>query len=260
MKVYISTDMEGISGICLFEQVRIGSPHYEASRRLLMGDVNAAVEGCLLGGATRVVVMDGHGGGFNFIPEEMHPEAEFVTGTERPFSHPGADEGFQAGMFVGYHSQAGTAKGMLHHTQSSESGNLYWYNGRPSGEIAQCATILGHFKIPVVMVTGDDAACREAREFLGDGIVTVSVKRGYSRQCGCLIPPQKAHEMIRAGAQEAMKRARLCQPYTPATPIVGRLRFPDKTVADRFRPVRSRRVDDYTFEATFESPLDIYGF
>ena len=149
---------------------------------------------------------------------------------------------------------------MLSHTQSSLAGNRYWYNDRECGEIAQSALVLGHFDIPVVMVTGDDATCREAKDFLGEHTVTVSVKRGFSREFGLLLSPTQAHEQIRSGASDALKRLDACEPFRMELPIHGRLRFPDKSTADGFRPVRAKRVDDYTFEAQFDRALDIYEF
>lgn len=261
MKVYISTDMEGISGVVMWEQTReFTSPHYENARRLLMGDIKAAVQGCREGGAQHVTVLDGHGGGFNFVPELMTPGAWYATGVGRPQPYMGLDATFGGGILLGYHAMAGTPDGILCHTQSSRSGVRYWYNGRECGEIAQSAMVMGHFNVPVIMVTGDDAACREAREFLGDDVVTVAVKKGYGTTCGELLSPEEAHALILEGAREAVKRAAQRQPFRMKCPIHGLIRFPDKQIADSFKPSRSRRVDEFTFEAVFESPLDIYFF
>ena len=260
MKIYIVTDLEGISGICTFGQTREPGPLREEARHLLMGDVNAAVQGCFDGGATEIVVLDGHGGGFNFIPEEMHPDAYFVTGVQRPRVALGANESFDAGMLVGTHAMMGTETGMLHHTQSSISESRFWYNGVETGEIGQAAILAGHFDLPVVLVTGDQAGCKEAHRMLGEEIVTVSVKEGYARQCGKLVPPKRAREMIREGAREAMGRIDRCRPYKPDLPIHGRVQFGSKEIADRFEARRSTRIDERTFEATFERALDVLWF
>ena len=263
MRVVIATDLEGISGVCVWQQTRDRTTlYYQEARRLLMGDIGAAVDGCLEGGADDVLVSDGHGGGFNIVPELMHPRATYITGTNRP---PVADrarvyEGVDAAVLLGYHAMAGTADGMLRHTQSSKAGNRYWYNERECGEIAQSALLFGHFGTPVVMVTGDAAACREAGGLLGQDVVTVVVKEGYGEQFGALLSPAAAHELIREGAREAMGRVATTQPFTMDLPIRGRLRFPDKSTADSFRPGRAVRTDDYTFETQFERALDIYSF
>ena len=263
MRVIISTDLEGISGVVIWDQTRDpDSSHYQEARRLLMGDVNAAVEGCLEGGAVEVVVVDGHGGGFNFVPELMHPRAKYLTGKNRPpiSQRTRAYEGFDAGILLGYHAMQGTEEGILKHTQSSRGGNRYWYNDRECGEIAQSALLLGHFGTPVVMVSGDDAACREARQFLGDGIVAVAVKEAYAEEYGLLLAPEAGQGLIREGAKEAMGRLGRCHPFVMELPIKGRLRFPDRSTVDAFRPARAEVVDEYTFEATFERALDIYEF
>jgi len=263
MRVIVCTDLEGISGICVWEQTReMTTQLYQDARRLLMGDVAAVVEGCREAGADDVLVHDGHGGGFNFVPELMHPGARYLTGRARPrFSDYAARiQGFDAAILLGYHAMAGTPDGFLRHTQSSRGGNRYWYNGRECGEIAQSALLYGHFGIPVVMVTGDTATCREAREFLGEQTVTVAVKEGFGEQFGALLAPLAAHDLIRQGAREALGRAGECKPFTLDLPIRGRLSYPDKETADKLNPRRSQRVDDTTFEALFESALHIHEF
>ncbi|MBI3946394.1 MAG: M55 family metallopeptidase [Armatimonadetes bacterium] len=263
MRILICTDMEGISGVCIWDQTRDQTTaHYQEARRLLMADIAAAVDGCRAGGADDVVASDGHGGGFNFVPELMHPGARYLTGRQRT-SMTQREAFFRAVdgvILLGYHAMAETPDGILRHTQSSLGGNRYWYNDRECGEIAQSALVYGHFGIPVVMLTGDTAACREAREFLGEAIVTVPVKEGYSAQFGLLMAPKDAHDRIREGAQQAMGRIRECRPFTMELPIRGRLRVGDKSIADARRTTRSRRVDDCTFETVFEIPLEIYSF
>ena len=261
MKVYIVTDLEGISGICLFEQTREKIPPlYEEARLLLTREVNAAVQGCLDAGAEEVVVLDGHGGGFNFVPEEMHPGAYFITGPGRPHPLLGLDESFGAVLCIGFHAKLGTPDGVLHHTQSSKAETRYWYNGIEMGEIGQVALIAGAYGVPVAMVTGDLAACREARELLGEDIVTVKVKEGYGRHCAKMLPPKRAREEIRKGAREAVMKAPSLKPFILPLPIEGKLMFGDKEYADNFRPKKARRIDERTFVATFHSALEILTF
>ncbi|RKY57855.1 MAG: aminopeptidase [Candidatus Latescibacterota bacterium] len=261
MKVYIVTDLEGISGICLFEQTREKIPPlYEEARLLLTREVNAAVQGCLDAGAEEVVVLDGHGGGFNFVPEEMHPGAYFITGPGRPHPLLGLDESFGAVLCIGFHAKLGTPDGVLHHTQSSKAETRYWYNGIEMGEIGQVALIAGAYGVPVAMVTGDLAACREARELLGEDIVTVKVKEGYGRHCAKMLPPKRAREEIRKGAREAVMKAPSLKPFILPLPIEGKLMFGDKEYADNFKPKKARRIDERTFVATFHSALEILTF
>ncbi|MBM4047513.1 MAG: aminopeptidase [Planctomycetes bacterium] len=261
MKIYISTDLEGISGVCIFEQTRErSSPLFEHARKLLMADIHAVVQGCLDGGAKEVVVMDGHGGGFNFVMDLAHPGATYVTGLERPHVMLGFDSTFSGVILLGFHAMNGTPTGILHHTQSSKSECKYWYNGRETGEIGQEAILTSHYQVPIIMVTGDQATCDEARQFLGDEIVTVAVKEGYSSQSGKLLAPARAHELLREGAARAMKQAPKCKPFKIDLPIEGKLQVKDKETADAMRPKRAQRLDDRTFVATFDSALDILRF
>ena len=261
MKVYVLTDLEGISGVCRFFQTREEGPRYDEARELLTRDCSACVDGLLDAGVDDIVVHDGHGRPYNFVPELMHPAAKHVVGDVPDWS--GLVAGSDAVILLGYHAMAGTADGVLYHTQSSKGGNRYWYNGRESGEMAQHALIAGHFDIPVIMVSGDDATCREAREFFGDEIITVSTKRGLSREGAVLLAPSAARERIRAGAKEAVGRIGRCRPYKIDLPITGRLWFPSKDTVDGYHqrhPATSRRIDDFTLEATFETALDVLKF
>ncbi|MFO7947777.1 MAG: M55 family metallopeptidase [Armatimonadota bacterium] len=261
MKVYVSTDMEGCSGIATFAQCGRDPELYEKEGRpLLMGDVNALVEGLLAGGADDIVVSDGHAGGCNFIPEMMHPGARYYTGVERPRPAGGADERFDCAVLLGYHAMNGTERGMMHHTQSSRAESRYWYNGVESGEIVQSSLVLGHFGIPVVMVTGDEATCDEAHRFLGDTIVTVAVKEGWSRQSGVLIAPEKAHEMIAEGAKKALQQVEKCEPFRLDLPIEGKMVIQTPEYAEKRGSQLGEKINDNTWVATFESPLDIYKF
>ena len=263
MKILISTDLEGISGVCVWEQTRDRqSALYQDARRLLMGDIRAAVEGCMEGGATEVLVSDGHAGGFNIMPELLPEAATCFTGRERrPYmSWQQIYAGVDGAILLGYHAMAGTPDGMLRHTQSSLGGNRYWYNDRECGEMAQSALVYGAMGIPVVMVTGDTATTREAHDFFGDGIVMVAVKESLGEQYGVLMAPSAAHKLIKKGAGEAMGRCATCQPFSMALPIQGRLSFEDKERADAFAPKQARRVDDCSFETTFESGLEILSF
>lgn len=261
MKIYMSTDLEGISGVTVWEQTRDRTTAlYQDARMLLTREVNAAVEGCLAGGAEDVVVLDGHAGGFNLVPEELHPGARYVTGPRRPEPYCGLDESVTAAMLVGYHAMAGTPKAVLAHTQSSKSGNRYWYNDRETGEIGQTALLCGHYGVPVVLVTGDAATCREARAFLGETVTTVSVKKGLGTTCCEMLAPARARERLREGAAEAMGRIADCRPYLIDRPIRARLQFATKEIADHAHCTRSIRIDDRTYERTMQSQLEVYQF
>jgi len=218
-KIYVATDLEGISGVWRFAQTRDRtSPLYDQAAEYLMGDTAALVRGLREAGASKIVVADGHGGGNNFIPHLMVPGASYVTGQPRKrFGQ--LDESFDGIVLLGYHAMKGTPDGVLNHTQSSKTEVRYWYNGRESGEIAQCALSAGSLGVPVIMVTGDTATCREAKRFLGKGVVTVPTKRGISREAAELYAFEDTHRAIFEGAGKALAALPRCKPYKLKMPI-----------------------------------------
>jgi len=262
MKIFVFTDLEGCTGICRFDQTRRDGPRYEEGRRLLMGDIHACVDGLAAAGVDEIVIRDGHGVPYNLIPERMDPRATYIVGPwcGRPLG--GLEPDCDALVLLGHHAMAGTPDGLLCHTQTDRDGRRYWYNGRETGEMGQEALVAGHFDIPLIMVTGDDATCREARDFFGDGPVAVSVKTGLAREGGILLAPEAAHQRIRTGAREAVSRIEKCAPYKIDLPIAGRLQLGDKEAADRYDCEKNRatRVDDCTFEAAFESQRDVLSY
>lgn len=262
MKIFICTDLEGIGGITCFDQTRDKTNLlYQEARHLLTQEVNACVQGCLDGGATDIIVRDGHGGGFNFFVEDLHPAARYITGPGRPRPDNGMDSTIDGLILLGYHAMNGTEDGVLHHTQSSLGENKYWYNGVESGELVQTSLVAGYHDIPPIMCSGDLRCCEEARRFLGDEIVTVVVKEGFSRTSSIMYAPAKSRELVREGARKAMAVIPRCRPYKLPLPITGRLQLKDKEAIDRIvEKGLSRRIDDFTVERVFDDPRDVYRF
>jgi D-amino peptidase len=257
MKIYIMTDMEGVSGICNELQITIGTPQYEAARSLLCADVNAAIAGAYDGGATEVLVSDGHGSGFNFILERMDSRAVY----ERPNGvfdfMPGLDESFAGVFCVGYHAMAGTLNGFLDHTQSPAHWLNYYLNGRRAGELAQIGAWAGSYDVPILLVTGDEAACDEAHKFF-PAIQTVSVKQGIGRQHARCIHPEKTRELIHDGAKQAMSLAETARPFKVETPLTVRLEYYRSDMADAVanRP-GTRRIDARTVERVVDNVREL---
>ena len=210
MKVIVISDMEGISGIVRGEQTHGGSPMYEEGRKLYTAEMNAAVAGAKAAGATEIVLMDHHGAGgdwsFNsLIPEELDPDCEYVVQQQWTEYTGFLEEGVDACLLVGMHSMAGTAEGLMNHTVSGPDYQNLWFNGTKVGETGINAALCGTWGCPVVLVTGDDAACVEGRELLGDGVTTVEVKRGLGRPERA---PARAEEGPRARARRRGEGAR----------------------------------------------------
>lgn len=225
VKIYIMTDLEGASGVYKFAQSReMQTPQGHEAMEYLMGDIAAVVRGLRDAGATEILVVDGHGGGNNFIPQLMEPGAKYLTGIPRP-ANCGLDESVQGVIIVGQHAMMGTLDGVLHHTQSSKRENRYWYNGVESGEMAQEALIAGHFGVPMIMITGDEATCRESKKFFGESCVTVAVKKGVSREAAILYPFAESRKALYEGAKQAVAAIPKCKPYRTSLPIHAKLQY-----------------------------------
>ena len=157
------TDLEGAWGVDSKSMVAENDPAHGLAVKNLVCDINTAIDGAFLGGATEVWVRDGHGGGRNFTAADLDPRAKFDT---TPDWRSGVlNESFSAIFTVGAHAMSGTQNAFYDHTQSSETWHDFIVNGRKWGELAQYASVAGHYRIPMVFVTGDEAACSEARTF-----------------------------------------------------------------------------------------------
>ncbi|HUW83087.1 MAG TPA: M55 family metallopeptidase [Phycisphaerae bacterium] len=255
MKIYIMTDLEGLSGVEDGSYIPEESPFFQDARRYLMGDVNAAIAGCFDGGADQVVVKDGHYRGVNFILDRLDPRA--VQDFAAPQWTGVLDESFDATMMIGQHAMAGTLDGFLCHTMSSASWWEYSINGRPHGELGMWATIAGHYDVPLIFVAGDRGACDEARQFI-EGITAVSVKQGRGRQRALCTPVTQAQAEIREGAKQAVKNIGNVKPYKIDLPATVQLIYQRAEMADdaASRP-EVERVDARTIRRTAESALDI---
>ena len=209
MKIYISVDMEGATGIVHREQLSPGGEDYERSRKLLMGDVNAAVEGAVEAGATDVLVNDAHGTMRNLLIEDLSEHAELISGpwTNKPLCQAEcADQGFDLGFLVGYHARSNTPRGLLAHTWVGKLIHGVIVNGRVVGETAINAGVLGAYGVPVGLVTGGADLVAEAAEALPEALaVAVKTPLGFSG-ARCLSPRRTA-PLIRQAAQDAVARA-----------------------------------------------------
>jgi D-amino peptidase len=223
-KVYISVDMEGISGISGDDQLSAGGSEYARSRKLMAEDANAAIRGALLGGATDVLVNDSHGGQRNLLPEDVNPAARLISHSfKRHGMMEGLDETFAAVIFVGYHAKADTPAGLFAHTGSGVVLDLQ-INGRSVGEGGMNAALADWYGVPVVMVTGDDVAVKQVRESAKDAR-GVEVKRAINIRAVELVPLAKARQAIETAARESVAAA------PRGTPV----RAPEYRVTMRFR-------------------------
>jgi D-amino peptidase len=252
IKIFIETDLEGVSGVYKFSQTREkGTPENIQACEYFMGDLAAVIHGLRDGGATEILVIDGHGNQA-MIPHLMVPGAKYVTGQPRPDDNRWSmDKTYSGFVMFGFHAMNGTADGVLCHTQSSASENRYWYNGVESGELAQSASVAGYYGVPPILVTGDEATCREARKFFGDGVVTVATKEGLAREAAVLYPFEETRKALYEGAKKAIAAIPKCKPYIMETPIKVKEEYLEKAPSS----IMPRVV---TIEKVIENPLHLF--
>jgi D-amino peptidase len=228
IKIYIETDLEGVSGVYKFAQTHEkDTPLNIQACEYFMGDLAAVVRGLRDGGATEIVILDGHGSGA-MLPNLMESGAKYITGNSIPGPYLWEiDKSFAGIVIFGSHAMMGTSDGVLCHTQSSKSENRYWYNGVESGEMAQTAAIAGYYGVPPILVTGDVATCREATKFFGPNVVTVATKQGISREAAVLYPFEETRKALYEGAKKAIAAISKCKPYIVEVPIKAKMEYLD---------------------------------
>src|SRR3954453_20380105 len=224
VKVLVIGDMEGVSGICRWDQVIAGAAHYEEGRRLYTGEMNAAARGAFAGGATEVVLMDCRGAGgdrsFNsLIPDALDERCQFVVQTRWTEYTAMLERGCDDALFVGQHSRAGSERGVMSHTVSGSKWHDLRFNGVLVGEVGINAALCGTWGCPVALVTGDDVVCDEASALLGPGLHTLAVKTAIGLSPARHLAPAAARERLQAAAAEATKNtdAPVYNPGTPCT-------------------------------------------
>ena len=236
MKILIATDMEGITGVTTWDHVTPGHAEYARFRKQMTEDVNAAIRGASDAGAVEVIVADGHWNGSNILIEELDPRASLNTGSPSPFSMmQGIDESIDGVIFVGYHARNGSPNAILDHTWSSRTVANVWLNDLLTGEYGLNAAVAGHYGVPVIMVSGDQTACAQVTELLGD-VETAVVKRASSRFAAECLAPDVTRELICMSAERAVQRlaeGNVPEPLVLDTPITVTVEFFTSDMADR---------------------------
>ncbi len=227
-KILIVTDMEGVGGVNnADEQLLPGQRRYEETRRLLTGEVNAAVAGALEAGASEVVIWDGHDSSRSLAIDEIHSRARLIQGSDTPADYYLAEKLYDGILFVGQHAMAGAKGGVLAHSQSFNVQNIF-INGKPVGEVGQVAAIGGYFDIPVIMLAGDQAACEEMLA-LQPKAETVAVKRLVGKTSTLSLSHMEARVQIQAASRRAVARIREFAPWKIQGPVEMKIEtFPGK--------------------------------
>ena len=237
MKVFVSVDMEGATGVVHQDQLMPGKPDYARGRKLVTGDVAAAVGAALsMDEIHYVLVCDGHGCMRNLLIEDLPLNCEVVVGpasSKTLCQSEGLDASFAAVMYVGYHARAGSRDAVLPHTWIGSLIHEVRVNGRVFGETAINAALAGEFGVPVVFVAGDDAVCREAKADLGDDLVAVSVKRATGPKAAICRTPAATAQDIRLGVMQGIESMKRRKPFVVPGPVDFAIEFHQRAQADR---------------------------
>ncbi len=266
MKVYVVTDLEGVDCVVLPRQVGLSGtedPMYQKAKHLLTQEVNAAVEGAFSAGAEQVLVLDGHGANsaYNLVVEELSEKAHYVLGSPWDKYLPQFDRTIDAVFIVGQHPMAGTRNGVLDHTMSSETWVNAYINNVKVGEIGFIAYYAGYYGVPVVLVTGDHAACEEAKTLIGPEVEVAPVKFGLSRTSARCLSPAKARSLIREKAEAALQNPKSVRPLQTSSPVEVRIELLNTAAAKGFLSRKSSKlIDERIVVFTGDSIAQVYEF
>lgn len=232
LKVFISVDMEGITGVYSDKEVSRGQPDYDYFREIMTRDTNAAIEGAFAAGATEVLVREGHGGMNHLLIDMLDKRVRIVRGPTHPQSMlvmmEGFDSTFDAVVLIGYHASTNYPNSILPHTMGKEV--LYFkVNGQLQSEGSYNALIAGRYDVPVVMLSGDKAACEEARRTIAANMEVVAVKEALNGGV-ITLHPQAARKLIREATERGVRNRASIRPYklTPPYAITMKVDEPRK--------------------------------
>lgn len=247
-KVYISVDLEGISGVNGDDQTAAGQPEYARARKLMAEDANAAIRGAFDGGATDVLVNDSHGSQRNLLPEDLEPRARLISHSFKRYGMmEGLDESFDAVIFVGYHAKADAPRGLFAHTGSGVVRDLQ-INGRSVGEGGMNAALAAWYGVPVVAVSGDDVAIAEVKDSVPN-VRSVAVKRAINIRAVELKPLAIARREIQDAARDGVAGAKKPAPQRqgPFKVVLRYRNFTFPEVATAFREIELVGPDTVAF-------------
>jgi len=257
MKVFLSSDMEGTAGVVDWAQCVGDGPEAAAGRRLLLAEVNAAIEGALAGGATEIVVNDSHSTMRNLPADALAGDASYISGSHKPlYMMQGLDDSFDAVMFVSYHGSVGAPAG-LSHTYNPSAVMEARLDGAVTGEAGINALVAAHYGVPVVLVTGDRCACAETSALI-PGVHVAVVKEHISRLAAHSMHPARACALIRETAEKAIAGAADAEPPPMASAVLEiSVRTADiAEVASLVRGVERTGPRELRFQG--EDPLAVY--
>jgi D-amino peptidase len=230
LKVYISVDMEGITGVVDSKQTAEGNADYERFRRVMTAEANAAIQGAIDAGASEILVNDSHGSMRNLMIEDLLAPAQLISSNIKPMGMvQGLDRSFDAAIFIGYHAKAGSAEGVLAHTGSNSVRDLR-VNGVSVGEGGLNAYAAGAVGVPVVLVSGDQFVVEEMKKLVPQ-IEGVAVKQAIGTSAALSLRPEEARTAIRSGVAHALAKRAQVKPLVPKSPTEFQMEFSTVSLA-----------------------------
>jgi len=235
MRIYLSVDLEGVNGVLHSSQTQPGEPGFERAIALMHRETNAVIEGLTAGGAESFIVNDSHFDMRNLRIEQLAPGASLINGWQKPYSMVSGTQDalneIEAACFIGYHARAGDGRGVLSHTYRAQVFYDVQLNGQSVGETGLNAALAGHFGIPVILVSGDDVLCAEAKELLKSPHC-IEVKKAISRYSAVCPPFEESLLALKNGAKLAMGQKNAWKVFQPPSPSTMRITMFDPAMAD----------------------------
>jgi D-amino peptidase len=261
LKVYISVDMEGVAGVVTGDQLIPGGFEYERFRRFMTDEAVAAVRGAQAAGATEVVVSDSHGNGESLLIELFPKDVRIVRSWPRHGEMmAGLDSSFAAALFVGYHASTTNPKGVRAHTISSAHFTRVGLNGAAVTEAELNAAYAGALGVPIVFVSGDDAAIAEVTGRLGN-MESVVTKKTLGFHSAETLTPAASCDKIYQGALAAVSRRDQRKPYVVSTPVTLDISFKSYTAAEIVSYLRSvERTDAHSIRFVGHDMAEVMDF
>lgn len=251
MKLYLSVDMEGITGLPDYTYVDASEKNYERARRIMTEETNHVIEAAFAAGCQEVLVNDSHSKMNNILINELHPEATLITGDIKPLSMmQGIDATYTGAMFIGYHASA-PKFGVMSHSMIHAVRNMY-INDHVVGEMGLNAYVAGHYGVPLLLVTGDDQACLEAKELVPN-VSTVAVKQSISRSAVKSLTPKKAGDMLAKEVKAVLAQVDQIQPLTPPKRPVLTIEFNNHGQAEWAHLMPGTKLEDNTTRVSFQA-------
>lgn len=251
MKLYVSVDMEGITGLPDHTYVDSSKHNYERARKIMTDETNYVIDAAFKFGCEDILINDSHSKMNNILIDHLHPEAKLITGEVKPLSMvQGLDNTYTGAMFVGYHARAGQF-GVMSHAMIHAVRNFY-INDHVIGEMGVNAYVAGHFGVPILLVAGDDQAAKEAEELIPN-VITVAVKESISRSAVKSLTPKKAGELLTKKVKQALENRNNVKPLVPPEKPVLKIEFNNHGQAEWANLMPGTKIEPGTTMVTYQA-------